>query len=129
MTDDGIGANYDVAATLHRRLSVYLYDTSCSHQSRSRNSWALSSGIREAAEHFSLTFFPWANPTDNDQERDERLIHIISSALSLRIWLFGQPNVYDFSWERAGSRGVVVSPALVRRTDGRVILEMGVISV
>ncbi|KAF2130871.1 hypothetical protein P153DRAFT_365506 [Dothidotthia symphoricarpi CBS 119687] len=127
--DEVSDPNHTAASTLHRRLTVYLYSASSSHPSRSRKSWALSSNTREAAEHFSLTFFPWANPTASDQDKDEGLTHIISSTLELRIWLFGQPGVYDLVWEGAGRRGVVVSPALVRRVDGRIILEAGVISV
>lgn len=34
----------------------------------------------------------------------------------MRIWLFGQPDIYEFQWEGAGRRGVIVSPGLVRRT-------------
>ena len=31
----------------------------------------ISSEIREAAEHFSLAFFPWVNPTASDQEKED----------------------------------------------------------
>jgi hypothetical protein len=71
---------------------------------------------RQAAAHFSLTFFPWANPTSNDQHRDEDLTRIIAEALECRIWLFGQPDVYEFEWEGTGMRGVLVSPGLARKT-------------
>jgi hypothetical protein len=75
------------------------------------------SSAREAAEHFSLTFFPWANPTCSDQQKDEDLTSIITEALEISIWLFGQPDSYEFEWEGAGRRGVLVSPGLVRRTN------------
>ncbi|KAF1851955.1 uncharacterized protein K460DRAFT_271897 [Cucurbitaria berberidis CBS 394.84] len=111
-------SNLTAATTLHRRLSVYLYTTTSSI-SNPRRSRAFQSDMREAAEHFSLTFFPWANPTSSDQEREDDLTRIISEALEVRIWLFGQPFSYEFEWEGTGRRGVLVSPGLVRRTDGR----------
>ncbi|CAO2651029.1 Nn.00g093260.m01.CDS01 [Neocucurbitaria sp. VM-36] len=109
-------SNLTAATTLHRRLSVYLY-ISTSSISNPRRSWAFQSDMREAAEHFSLTFFPWANPTASDQEREEDLARIISEALELRIWLFGQPFSYEFEWEGTGRRGVLVSPGLIRRAN------------
>lgn len=103
------------AASLLRRVSAYLYTTTSSAH-ESRQSWMAHSSAREAAEHFSLTFFPWANPTSSDQQRDEELTFIIMEALEISIWLFGQPDVYEFQWGGAGRGGVVVSPGLVRRT-------------
>ncbi|KAH7392661.1 hypothetical protein BKA66DRAFT_412112 [Pyrenochaeta sp. MPI-SDFR-AT-0127] len=120
--------NLAAATTLHRRLSVFLY-TSTHSISNPRRSWNFQSDIREAAEHFSLTFFPWASPTASDQEKEEDLARIISEALELRIWLFGQPFVYEFEWEATGRRGVLICPTLVRRPDesgegrGRVVVE------
>lgn len=108
--------NLTAAMTLHRRLSVYLY-TSTHSISNPRRSWNFQSDIREAAEHFSLTFFPWANPTASDQDKEEDLARTISEALELRIWLFGQPCTYEFEWEGTGRRGVLICPTLVRRTD------------
>ncbi|RAR02957.1 hypothetical protein DDE82_005513 [Stemphylium lycopersici] len=101
------------AESLFRRVSVYLY-TTISGTSDSRQSRLTQSNSREAAEHFSLTFFPWANPQSSDQEKDEDLARIITEALGVRIWLFGQPDIYEFQWEGAGRRGVIVSPGLVR---------------
>jgi len=103
------------AASLHRRVSVYLY-TAISSAENSRESRLGQSNIREAAEHFSLTFFPWANPTCSDQDKDDDLGRIITEALEVRIWLFGQPDIYEFEWEGTGRRGVLISPGLVRRT-------------
>ena len=103
------------AASLHRRISVYLHTAISSAQS-SRESRLVQSNIREAAEHFSLTFFPWANPASCDQDKDDDLGRIITEALEVRIWLFGQPGVYEFEWEGTGRRGVLISPGLVRRT-------------
>lgn len=116
------------AQTLHRRLSVYLY-TSSNPPSRT---WSIQSDIREAAEHFSLAFFPWANPGSDDQEVENNLTRIISEALETRIWLFGQPVEYEFRWDGVGTRGLVVSPELVRQDSegqdgrGRVVLESNV---
>ncbi|EUC50484.1 hypothetical protein COCMIDRAFT_32304 [Bipolaris oryzae ATCC 44560] len=104
------------AASLLKRISVYLY-TSTSGTPESAQSWTIQSSAREAAEHFSMTFFPWANPTSSDQQKDEDLTSIIIEALEISIWLFGQPEVYEFEWGGAGRRGVLVSPGLVRRTN------------
>lgn len=112
------------ASTLHRRLSVYLFTAA--------SSWNVQANIREAAEHFSLTFFPWANPAGDDRDKDEDLAGIIQEALETRIWLFGQPHSYEFRWDGVGQRGIVVSPQLARQADedgergGRVVMESGV---
>ncbi|XP_014560254.1 hypothetical protein COCVIDRAFT_90014 [Bipolaris victoriae FI3] len=111
-SDPGVTA----AASLLKRTSVYLY-TSTSGTPESAQSWAIQSSAREAAEHFSMTFFPWANPTCSDQQKDEDLTSIIIEAREISIWLFGQPDVYKFEWDGAGRGGVLVNPALVRRTN------------
>lgn len=80
-----------------------------------RRSWTAQSNVREAAEHFSLTFFPWANPTSSDQDKDEGLARIITDTLTMRIWLFGQLDTYDFEWEGVGERGIVINPSLLKR--------------
>lgn len=119
------------AYSLYRRLSVHLHtSTSAPHSSPS-----LQSAIREAAEHFALTFFPWANPGFFDHEKDEDLVQIMSNALDLMIWLYGQPSAYEFLWESVGRRGMLVAPGLVKVTDGngrssmqpRVLLEPAVV--
>jgi len=120
-TETAFNPSYTTAAALHRRISVYLY-TAASGSHNSRQSKLIQSNIREAAEHFSLTFFPWANPASCDQNKDDDLGRIIAEALEARIWLFGQPGMYEFEWEGTGRRGVLISPGLVRRThtnDGR----------
>jgi hypothetical protein len=127
-----IDAKLATAQTLHRRLSVYLYTASSNPHAASRRSWSAQSDIREAAEHFSLTFFPWANPVADDQEKEDDLTHVISEAMDTRIWLFGQPSEFVFRWDGVGTRGVVVSPELVKQDSndgsgrGRVVLESGV---
>ena len=110
-TDPSITA----AASLHRRISVYLY-TAVSHLQDSRETRLTQSNIREAAEHFSLTFFPWANPASSDQDKDDDLGRIMTEALEISIWLLGQPGMYEFEWEGTGRRGVLITPGLVRRT-------------
>lgn len=109
------------AYTMYRRLAVYLSSASPTNASSTRLSARLSD-IREAAEHFSLTFFPWANPMSSDQEKDDDLMHIIRTALELSIWMHGQPFLYRFIWESTGRRGTTVAPGLARVSDaeGRV---------
>lgn len=91
---------------------MYIYKATSPSSAR-----ATQSGIREAAEHFSLTFFPWANPVANDQDKDQDLTRLISDALDISIWLYGQPHEYEFDWEGIGRRGVLVSPGLVRNHE------------
>jgi hypothetical protein len=99
------------ALSLHRRLSVFLYTS----QSHSQSHSFLSSSIREAAEHFSLTYFPWANPGSDDQEKEDDLTRVITEALETRIWLFGQPAEYEFRWDGVGMRGILVGPEVLER--------------
>lgn len=112
-----ISAESQAAYILYKRLAVHLHSpNAASLQSRQAD-------IREAAEHFALTFFPWANPTFHEQEKDEELVQIISDALDVSIWLYGEPYMYEFVWENTGRRGTVVTPGLVRLTDekGRIM--------
>ena len=37
----------------------------------------------------------------------------------MRIWLIGQPGVYEFLWDGVGSRGVVVRPEVVMIEEGK----------
>ena len=99
------------AYILYKRLATYLHSPPASAlQSR-------QSDIREAAEHFALTFFPWANPIYADADKDENLADVINNALDLSLWLFGQPYLYEWLWEEVGRRGTVIAPGLVRITD------------
>ncbi|KAF2262390.1 hypothetical protein CC78DRAFT_569831 [Lojkania enalia] len=102
-------SNSDLSAAyiLYRRLAVHLHSSGSSSGTQAR-----LLDIREAAEHFSITFFPWANPEYGDQEKDEDLVRIISDALDLQIWLYGQPFAYEFLWESIGGRGLVVVPGV-----------------
>ncbi|KAF2470559.1 uncharacterized protein BDR25DRAFT_342887 [Lindgomyces ingoldianus] len=100
------------AYILYKRLATHLHTASPPNPSR-------QSDIREAAEHFSLTFFPWVNPRYGDQEKDEHLVQVISNALDLNIWLYGQPFIYQFLWEGVGHRGVVVAPGLTKESDAK----------
>ncbi|KAJ8114282.1 hypothetical protein OPT61_g3798 [Boeremia exigua] len=128
------------AQAFHRRLSVFLYTQQNSlapthSQSRLSNLSALSltrratSAIREAAEHFSLAFFPWANPTSGDQERESDLAGVITEALECRIWLLGQSADWAFEWEEPGRGVVVMKPAVVVRENGGPRRVVGVQSV
>ncbi|KAL1606683.1 hypothetical protein SLS60_004090 [Paraconiothyrium brasiliense] len=101
------------AYILYKRLAAHLHTPPTSSlQSR-------QSDIREAAEHFALTFFPWANPAYADQDKDENLVDAINNALDLSLWLFGQPYLYEWVWEEVGRRGTVISPGMIRVTDER----------
>jgi hypothetical protein len=111
------------ASSLHRRLTIYLY---LHKPSPSRHA---QSSLREAAEHFSLTFFPWAHPTSSDQAKDEDLAGIIGEALEMQVWLFGQQEAYAFEWESTGRRGVAVSPGVVKGQEGERVLEGVVLGV
>jgi hypothetical protein len=57
---------------------------------------------------------------------------VISEALETRVWLYGQPSEFEFRWDGVGTRGVVVSPELIRIDEGemsgrgRIVLESGV---
>lgn len=61
-------------------------------------------------------------------------MQLISDALDVSIWLYGQPYLYEFVWEGVGRRGTVVAPGLAKLTDergrvlerSRILLEPGV---
>ena len=80
-----------------------------------------------------MTFFPWANPTFGDQEREGDLAGVITRALETRIWLAGQIGEWDFEWEVPGRGAVVVSPSLVVRENGkrprRVVVDQSVVGI
>ncbi|KAJ4989329.1 hypothetical protein SVAN01_05234 [Stagonosporopsis vannaccii] len=115
------------AQSLHRRLTIHLY-TSLNPPSHRLSTLSLprktSSAILSAAEHFSLTFFPWANPALSEQEREADLAHIITEALECVIWMGGQREEWGFEWEECGRGVVVLWPGLVVRDGGprRVVL-------
>ncbi|KAF2728584.1 hypothetical protein EJ04DRAFT_516500 [Polyplosphaeria fusca] len=107
-------SNLSSAYILYRRLAVQLHASAISERS---NTPSRHSDMREAAEHFSLTFFPWANPQSGDQEKDDDLVQIIKTALDLNLWLYGQPCSYDFVWETTSRRGLVIAPQIVRLSE------------
>ncbi|CBX93374.1 predicted protein [Plenodomus lingam JN3] len=114
---DSVDPNVSAARTLHRRLLVYLFNaappTTLSHRGP-----LIDANVHAAAQRFSLTFFPWANPSASNHDRDEALAGLLHMALRLNIWLYGEPFLYEFAWEETGRRGIMVSPNLVRRTEG-----------
>ncbi|KAL5113437.1 hypothetical protein ACEQ8H_008681 [Pleosporales sp. CAS-2024a] len=118
-------AKLEAAQSLHRRLSVFLYTSSLARTHTQVH--VRSQAPRELAEHFSLTFFPWANPASDDQEKEDDLTRIIGEALDTMIWLYGQPGEYVFRWAGVGTRGVALRPEMiVAGKDGgrdRVFLE------
>ncbi|KAF3046124.1 hypothetical protein E8E12_011237 [Didymella heteroderae] len=144
-SQDSDSTQLAMAQALHRRLTVHIYTQKNAisptnrSQSRLSNLSALSltrktsSAIREAAENFSLTFFPWANPTFGDQEREGDLAGIMTEALETRIWLAGQTGEWDFEWGFLGRGLIVVSPSLVVREYGRgprrVVMDQNVVGV
>ncbi|KAF2639332.1 hypothetical protein P280DRAFT_550761 [Massarina eburnea CBS 473.64] len=101
------------AYILYKRLSVHLHTPDIASIASQQ------SDIREAAGLFALTFFPWANPSLSEQEKDEDLAKIMRSALDISIWLYGQPYQYEFMWEDVGFRGTAITPGLTRTTDSR----------
>lgn len=141
------------AQALQRRLGVYIYTQTHSNPLTSRSTTSLSrptqtptsplrrsytqlnATIREAAEHFSLTFFPWVNPASDDEAKEDDLAKIIADALECRVWLFGQEGVYEIRWDGVGTRGVVVSPEVVVDVEkddedrGRIVVEGKVVMV
>ena len=100
-----LDANHATALTLHRRLTAFLHTSSQS---------STLSAIREAAEHFSLTFFPWAQPEMSELDKDQDLVNAMEKALETRIWLWGQGADWGFEWEGTGRRGVLIAPSVVR---------------
>jgi hypothetical protein len=105
------------AYIVYRRLASYLH-TSLTPSTTS--SPQIQSAIEKAAEHFSSTFFPWANPSYRDEDKDEHLSQVIANALEFNIWLYGQPFIYQFLWtDDMGRRGVVVAPGLKKVSDVR----------
>lgn len=128
------GPDILAATTLHRRISVYLFN-SASPAIQSRRGWLIDSSTHEAADHFAITFFPWVNPASRESDKEQDLASIVAQALQIRIWLFGEPHLYDFKWEETGKRGILVSPSLIRRTgepgddSERVVVEGVVVAV
>ncbi|KAF2993689.1 hypothetical protein E8E13_001702 [Curvularia kusanoi] len=121
------------ALSLHRRLTIHLY-TSLSRSPLSQSPYptqrastasslslsrATSSIIREAAEHFSLTFFPWADPALLDSEREGDLGRLLGEVLETRVWMAGLEGEWGFEWEEAGRGVVVVRPKVGVRERGR----------
>ncbi|KAF2656423.1 hypothetical protein K491DRAFT_691972 [Lophiostoma macrostomum CBS 122681] len=105
------------AYILYRRLASHLHT---SLTSSPMSSPQMQSAIEKAAEHFSSTFFPWANPSYRDEDKDEHLAQVIANALDFNIWLYGQPFIYEFLWsDGMGRRGVVVAPGLKKVSDVR----------
>ena len=112
-----IGANTpfhtddQAAYIIYKRLAAHL------HAPPPAALHSRQSDIHEAAEHFALTFFPWANPIYADKDKDENLVEVVNHALDLSMWLFGQPYLYEWVWEEVGRRGTVIAPGLVRVSD------------
>ena len=128
LTPTSPSSNLAAALALHRRLTIHLYTSLHSPSPRgltlnsnhSTPSLPLipASAIRAAAEHFSLTFFPWLDPSLDDSEREADLAEILSSALQCRMWLLGLEGAWGFEWQESGSGVVVVRPAVVVRGEG-----------
>jgi hypothetical protein len=102
------------AYTLYRRLSAHLYTTLCApHPADLRTS------LLGSAQHFAITFFPWANPLSSDTERDEDLVQIINEALDAVLWLYGTGQEFEWVWELEGGR--------LMRGEGDVVVRPGVV--
>jgi len=121
-------SNFAAALALHRRLTIHLYTSlhSPSPQGLTRNSnystpslsLVSPSALRAAAEHFSLTFFPWLDPSLDDSEREADLAETLSSALQCRMWLLGLEGAWGVEWQESGNGVVVVRPAVVVSGEG-----------
>lgn len=109
------------AQALHRRLTIHIYTAlhalphRISTLSLPRHT---SAAILSAAEHFSLAFFPWADPALSEPEREADLARIITEALECGIWLRGQEREWGFEWEECGEGVVVLWPGMVVREGG-----------
>jgi hypothetical protein len=113
------------ALALHRRLTIHLYTslyTSSPLGSPRHSTPSLSlpspTALRAAAEHFSLTFFPWLDPSLDDSERESDLAEVLISALQCRIWMLGLEGGWGFEWLESGNGVVVVRPAVAVRGEG-----------
>ena len=114
-------SNFAAALALHRRLTIHLYTSLHSPQGSPRDNsnhptpslpLASPSALRAAAEHFSLAFFPWLDPSLDDSERDADLAAILSSALQCRMWLLGLVGGGGVAWLGCGAGVVVVWPGV-----------------
>ena len=121
---------YTALQALYHRLAAQLYVSSSPSSSASPFASSpasptptlpaaaiatLQPRIRAAAEHFSLTFFPWADPLATDQDKDDHLAGVIADALDTALWLFAQVGAFDVDWDRrsgsvSGSGSIVVMP-------------------
>lgn len=132
-------SDFATALALHRRLTIHLYTSlhPFSPQGLIRHSTlslprACSSAIREAAEHFSLTFFPWSDPSSHDSARETDLAALLVAALECRVWMLGLEGEWRFEWRESGAGVVAVRPAVVVSGDGgraREVLGQSVLAV
>ena len=103
-------------------LAVHLInEVNCGLRERNRNIAAL----QDAAGDFSQSFSPWVNPRHGDGEKEEHIMQVLSNAVDLSVWLFGQPFLYNFNWNEQGSGlkgGVVITPGLVKMTDSKGVI-------
>jgi hypothetical protein len=105
------------ACTLYRRISAHLYATLFTPDSR-------RASLLESAQHFALTFFPWANPLSSDTEKDEELAHIINDTVDAVLWLYGEGKNFDWLWGMDDGRvmgEVTVRPGL--EVDGEKVMD------
>ena len=114
------GGGLAAALALHRRLTLHLYTTL--HPSSPHTS---SSALRAAAEHFSLTFFPWLDPSLDDSAREADLADILGRMLQCRMWMHGLQEEWGVEWQERGNGVVVVRPAVLvggREVSGQSVL-------
>jgi hypothetical protein len=56
-------------------------------------------------------------------------VRVMQLALETRVWLYGQEEEYEFTWEDVGRRGAVVVPRVSVRSTGVVVLEGRVVQI
>ncbi|EFE29464.1 uncharacterized protein ARB_03671 [Trichophyton benhamiae CBS 112371] len=74
--------------------------------------------ISKAVDAFTAAFRPFANPQHLESERIRHLTKVMEDAAELGIWLFEQPCGFQFIWSNLAAGQVVVSPAVVKVSDG-----------
>ena len=78
--------------------------------------------INKSLQDWSQAFGPWRNLRFTDEDQIQSLSAILKSAAELGIWMFSQPADIQFQWpdkSEIGQNRVVVTPALVRKSDER----------
>ncbi|KAL4781247.1 hypothetical protein BJX76DRAFT_360110 [Aspergillus varians] len=115
----------DKAVFTWRMLTAHLYKQSPSDSTTT----ARDAAAKELATLFTFAFAPYSFPSFTGEERLSHLRTLAVQTAELGVWLFAQPCVFEFSWER-GEGEVVVLPRVVKVVDEvgrRIGLDQGVV--